>query len=351
MRVTLLVVPLLAACSADPVLGIASRWQHDTPAKAAPVALGPERRVIVLLSEAASLGGELVTVEEQNGLPVEGPTPGAPLTARAPVVSGTRVFVITTIGKLTRLDFLAQSAFVAPESPLGPTTTPVFAADGSVRFGTTSGRVFGFDADGAPVLDVPVGGAVTSIFVEGTTTYATTDAGRVVGIDESGALEVDVSVDAPAQGIAVSPDGNLYVGEATGLRAFDPIGDELWKRPRAARVVGALLQKDETLLAWGEDGVLERLDQNGNVIFSARSRPDGEANPPAIYAAPLSIEGDRIGAFDASGRALLIGPDGAIEDTLDLGQAPTGDPVIGELGFAFIAVGSSVRAIDFTAEK
>ncbi|MBI2378543.1 MAG: PQQ-like beta-propeller repeat protein [Deltaproteobacteria bacterium] len=350
MRSALAVI-LVVACGSDPTIGVASRWVRETPAKASPVALGPERRVVVLLAEPGPAGGELVNLEEQNGLPVEGPTTGAPLSLVAPAVAGTSIFAVSSIGKLVRLDFLAQIAFAVPEAPFGRSTPPLVAVDGSVRIGTTAGRIFGFAANGDPALDLPVGGAVTSIAVDSTTTYATTDLGRVVAFDESGAIVFDVNVDPPASGLSVSADGTVYVGDASSVRAIDPDGEELWKRPRGARVVGTRVTKDDTILAWGEDGIVERLSADGDVVTSGRSRPAGEANPPAFYAAPVDVDGSRLGAIDATGRAILFEADGSVVGSVELGGEPNGDPVTGELGFTFVAVGASVHAIDFTAEQ
>ncbi|MCK6552834.1 PQQ-like beta-propeller repeat protein, partial [Myxococcota bacterium] len=255
---------LVAACGSDPGAAIVPRWKFDTTAAAAPPGIGPERRVVVAHESGP---GELVTLNEENGTRVEGPFAPVFPTEHAPVVTGTTIVLVSSIGRLVGYDFAGQTRFSVPDAPFGLSGPIAVAPDGSLRIATTSGRLLGHAADGAPLFDTSIDGAATSrlaVSANGTA-YAATDIGRVVGVDATGAIVFDVDVPAPASGPSLGPDGRVAVGTLDGVSVFDASGGALWSRARAARVVGTRYLDDGRLVAWGEDGIVEILGASGDV--------------------------------------------------------------------------------------
>lgn len=345
-RFPILVGLFLVACGDSAPSPIAQRWKHDDPASPlAPPGLGPEQRVLI----AKAMGqGELVTVNEVNGDQVEPPFPTFP-TEHAPIALGATLALVSTIGKIVGYNLAGATLFSAPDGAMLLETSPaVRAPDGSLRIATTSGRVLGFSAGGTQMFDTDVGGGAfissPSVGSNGTT-YVASDTGKLIGVDASGSKVLDVQVSAPASGPSVDDGtGHVAVGEADAVRVVDQDGHEVFKHTRAARVVGTRWVSSDLLLAWGEDGVVERLDGSGGVIASFN------AGHP-IYADVIYLPKNKaLAVFDSTGVAHRVTEAGVEDATHELGAAPLTEIVRGETGFVFVAVGSSVVALDFELE-
>lgn len=349
----LIAAALAIACEGDPEPRVIVRWTHATSAAAAPAGIGPEKRVVIAVSEmVASGGGEIVTIDEQIARTIEGPFSGAQLTDHRPLMHDGKILLITKIGKLHALDLAGQTVFTVPSgAPLGQTTPPALTAAGDVRFATTAGQLLGFAADGTEQFRTDLGGAATSplaIDADGTT-YVATDHGHVIGVDGAGRQVFDVQVGGLASGPSIRGD-LVTVGDLDGVAGFGTDGVPRFDKPRAARVVGTSILPSQEILVWGEDGILQLLDSDGNTIMRYRSLPDGEANPPPIYATPTAVGADRFGIIDDSGRAHLIDRLGNGLATAELGGTPHREVTVTGGGYVLVAVGNEVKAVDFNAE-
>jgi hypothetical protein len=330
-----------AACSGEATGLIGRRWSYQTPAPAAPPGIGPERRVVVGTS-----GGDpaWVTLTEETGTVIEGPHRGVLGTMHAPIAFGDRIFLISMIGKLIAYNFGGTELFSVPPAPLGITTAPRASPRGEIVVGTTNGRLIAFDASsGAVAFDATVGGALTSppVFGPDGVAFVTTDNGRLVGVDPAEGVVFDVALEAPASGASVDPErGRIAAGELDGVRVFERDRRERFRHARGARVTGTRFVSGGVLLVWGEDGVVERLDPEGAVLASYR------AGPP-IYADVIPLAGGGFAVFDAAGGVHKVGPSGNLEAKLELERAPATQVIQGDTGFVFIAVGDTIRALDF----
>jgi outer membrane protein assembly factor BamB len=351
---TILSSVLFAACGGDgAVVGrVIQQWSFSAPAATAPPGVGPERRVIVVLKDAApGAGGKLVTLEQANGMVLESPPDGAPLSEHAPLFASGKIFVMSKIGKLSALDLAGTTHFTVPDGdPLGPTGPLVAGPDGIVRVGTTSGFVLGFDPnDGSEKFRVEAGGAVSTaigVAADGTA-YAATDIGRVIGVSAAGLVVFDETVEAPASGPSVAPNGDVVVGEGTGVRIFSSDGNEKAKHPRAARVVGTRVLESGEILAWGEDGKLELLSAEGEARWSYST---AASSPPPIYARPRPVEEGAFGLIDSKGVAHLVDANGKALATLALDGEPSREVADSELNALFVSIGSTVRGVGFSIE-
>lgn len=324
-------------------------WHYDLPTKAAPPGIGAERRALIATSEAGGNTGTFVTLDQSGGLPIEGPFTGIPLTDHAPVMIGTTVFVVTKIGSIVALDLAGQTKFM--KAPIGgpAQTSPLLAVGDELRYGTASGLVVALDAATGdvrwqaalndPVLNRPAAGPSGR-------TYAGTDLGRVVGLDGTGQIVFDQNVAAPAGACAVLPSGDVAIAAGDGLSLFSPSGTLKWKHPRAARVVGATALGDD-VLAYGEDGLFERLDVGGNVKLSFRSRPASDMNPPPFYAAPLPLPKDGFGLLDGNGTAHLIDSTAKEHASFQGSVDILSEVGVSAVNSILVADKSSIRAIQF----
>src|SRR5262245_52512243 len=131
-----------AACGDTAPSPIAMRWKHETASLAAPPGLGPESRVLIAK---AMGGGELSTVNEQDGVMVEGPYPSFP-TEHAPIALGANLVLVSTIGRITGYNLGGTQLFSVPEggAMLLETSPLERAPDGTIRVATSSGRVLGY---------------------------------------------------------------------------------------------------------------------------------------------------------------------------------------------------------------
>lgn len=156
---------------------------------------------------------------------------------------------------------------------------------------------------------------------------------------------LDKSLAAPASGpSADASSGHVAVGELDGLRVFDAAGTELFRHPRAARVVGTRFLESGELIAWGEDGIFELLDANGNTISSFN------AGPP-IYAGVVPIEKNgRFAVLSSDGVAYSIDRGGKVVAQFAMGGTPHPEVAQGELGYVFVTIGKLVRALDYAFE-
>jgi hypothetical protein len=340
-----LVLSLLSASSLgcgedEPPLLAAVRWRQRTSGPAAPPGKGPDARVLIASGGSA---GELRTVEEANGRTIEGPFPTFP-TERAPVAVGPELFLVTTIGRVVHLDLAGQEK-LAPPGQLGRPSPIAVAADGSLRVASTSGRLLSFGADGTARFDAQVEGAVETapaIAPDGTT-YVATDTGLLVGFSPTGAEVFRASVPAPGSG--PSTDGaRVAVGALDAVVVFSAAGAEVLRHPRGARVVGTRFLSDGALVAWGEDGRVERIGIDGSVS----SRFD--AGQP-IYTPVVSLPGDRMAVFDRAGVAHLVDAAGATVTTVNLGGEPKREVIVGDNGWVYVTAADEVLAIDFALQR
>lgn len=342
-----LILATAAACGSDPqaTAGVVGAWTYDTPSDAAPPGVGPEGRAVVLIRDAATSGGRLITLDQSSGATIEGPFDDAPLSDHAPLMIDATIVALNKIGGLVGLDLAGQIRWTLA-APTPSATSPLVATTQGVCWGTTAGDLVCAGLDGRARFRTPVGEPIVSAPAVGADgrVYAATDTGRVVGVDASGAVVFDVRVDAPASGPSVGPSGEVAVGEASGLRVFSAGGAPKWQRARAARVVGTAWSGDR-VLAWGEDGVVERLDAQGGV--EATFKTSSGANPPPVYAAPVVLASGAFGVLDASGTAHIAGSDGTALATLALGGTPLREATIGPGGRMFLAIGPRVHALLF----
>ncbi|MCC7385711.1 MAG: PQQ-like beta-propeller repeat protein [Deltaproteobacteria bacterium] len=348
---SLLVLDLMACGGGgEEVARIARQWTHEGPATTAPPGVGPERRVLVLLKDAAPEGGgQLVTLDDGTGRPIEGPFP-APLTDHAPVFSSGKIVVLTKIGKIVAMNLAGETLYTVPDgNGLGLSSPLAVAPDGSLRVGTTSGLLLGFAIeDGRELFRVDTQGAIASplaVAPDGTT-YAATDLGRLVGVDARGVVVFDRTVTPPASGPSVAASGEILVGEGSGVRIFGADGGERAAHARAARVVGTRLLDEGRFLAWGEDGVVEilRLDGGVETRFTTAS-----ASPPPVYAPPLPLPGGAFGVLDHLGKLHLVGADGVERTTFALAAEPLREVAqASTASVLLVAVGRTIEAVRFT---
>ncbi len=327
--------------------GVSSSWVHEAPAPAAPAGVGPEGRAVVVIREAqGAMGGRLVTLDQRNGLAIEGPFDGQPISDHAPIMADNRVFVLNKVGGLAGVSLAGEPLFTTPPAAPSATSPLAIGADRILRWGTAAGDLVGASLDGAVVFRASIGDPLVTALGIGPDlrTYGTTDTGRVVGVDGAGAIVFDVRVDAPAEGVSVSAAGEVAVGEASGLRVFTSGGAEKWRHARGARVVGTTWVGDR-LLAWGEDGVLERLDPSGSVEMTFRT---ATSNPPPIYGVVLPLSTGAVGLVDATGTAHLVGPDGTTIGSTALGGEPLRERVLGDDGRMLVVIGKQVHGLLFT---
>lgn len=289
--------------------------------------------------------GELATVNEENGLKVEEPFPIF-ATEHAPVSIGASFAVVSTIGKIVSYNLAGAPQYTQPEgAPLLETSPLVRAPDGSLRIATTAGRVLGFNGtDGTPLFDAAISGAVTTppaVASDGTT-YVATDTGKLFGVRPDGTIDADVDVTAPASGPSVSASGGeIAVGEGDAVRVVDREGAQLFRHMRAARVVGTRWTAKDQLLAWGEDGIVELLDKTGGTVWAFN------AGHP-VYAEVVPLNEGGYAVFDSTGGVHRVTEAGAADATLALAGAPLLQVAKGAmLGWLYVAVGSTVVAIDF----
>jgi len=336
----------MIACGGDAgITRVSQLWQHEAPANVSPAGTGAEGRIIVALSESVASGGRILTLQDFDGGPFEGPFDGVPISDHAPVMTEGRLFMLTKIGGLVAISLAGDTLFMNPPAGAPSPTSPLIAVGDSVRWGTADGFVVSVGIDGMQRFKTPVGDPVTTALAAGSDgrTYATTDTGRVIAIDASGAIAFDQQVDAPASGPTIgSGDVAVIVGEGSGVRALKANGSDAWRHPRAARVVGASLI-DGAVMAWGEDGKLERLSiTDGTAEFAFAT---AASNPPPIYVAPVAVDG-AFGVLDSTGVAHLVGPDGASLATLGLDAEPARE-VLGAKKTMYVSLAKTVRAIRF----
>jgi hypothetical protein len=325
------------------------RWTYDAPAALAPPTTGPERRVIALLSAADANGsGEQVNLEESTGRVIsgEGPFTGVPLTEHAPLVLGTTVLVTTKlVGKVVSLGLNGQTEATGAHGY--GTTAPLAAApDGTARIASTAGSVAAVrPADAGENWSHAVTGAITSAPAIGPdgTTYVATDTGHLLSIGPTGAAGFDLALHGFASGPSVLASGAIAVGEIDGLRVVSGAGQPLAAHARKARVVGTKPRAAGGFLAWGEDGLLESLDDDGAVGFSFAT----DAASP-IYVPPVELTDGKIALIDSAGIAYLVNSKGVAEAKLSLGSEPLHEIAVGpETGSVFVALGSKLEALDF----
>lgn len=339
---------VLAACGGDAVVPkVEPRWRYDAEADTTAPGLGPEERVLVALrsSRAGGLGGFL-SLNERGPQAVEGPFFDLPLAAAgAPVIVGTRVSFATPVGRLVQIDLAGQilenlSLGTSPSTP-----TALALHDTRLAAATSTGELVVVDGTtGALVYRAELQSVPTTAPVPGPSGefYVATEDGRLLGFGPAGESVFTATLSGRASGPCVRSDGALTAGDETGVRTFDAAGALLFQRPRPARVIGAVALPDAHVLAYGEDGAVERLDAAGELVWRFQT---AATNPPPVYLPPLALEADYTLVIDDAGGVHLVSPSGEGVSTVSLGERPTGPAVRGSTGLVFISVGASLRAL------
>lgn len=340
LLLSLALAPSALACGGEEPLRIAARWTHQATGPLAPAGRGPDGRVLVATRGS---GGLLRTLEEANGLMIEGPYETFP-TDHGPVAVGADLFLVSSVGRLVQLDLAGETRGTSALQ-LGRTSRLVAAPDGTLRLASTTGRLVAFGPGVEPSFDASFEGAADErLAVSGDgVTFVATDLGRVLGFDAGGQEVFRAQVSAPAAGPSAAGE-RVAVGEADGVRVFARSGAEVFRRPRAARVVGTRFLEGGDLLAWGEDGRLERLGPAGEVRFTF------EAGPP-IYADVAPLAGDRFVVFDQGGTAHRLDAEGRVQATYALGGEPLRQISVGATGWLYVTVGDRLLAMDFDADR
>ena len=325
-------------------LGVLVQWRTDLGAPAAAPGTGSEGTVVAATSGAP---GEIRTIDQLNGLTVQGPfaTLGV---QRAPVAVGAEVFFLTAVGRIARLNLAGQS-LPTPDDQFGISGPLALGADAILRWGSTVGRLFGLRTDGTTVFDVTVAGASNAVdsapaIDSAGRSYFALDGGTVVGIDTAGTETLRVSVPGPASGPSVQAD-RLAVGGLDGVYVYNiATQNEVFRHPRSARVVGTRWLASGDLLAWGEDGIVERLTADGMVVFTFT------AGPP-VYTPVTPVDGDGFAVIDNDGTAYRINAAGQVDQQVALGGTPSRLVAVTALGWVAVAVGNEVFGINFAAPR
>ena len=317
----------------------------QTEGEAAPPGVGADRRVLIAPRGAA---GMIRTVEELSGAPVEGPFDAVfPPTEHAPIMIGADLFIVTSVGNIISLDLAGQARPEASKTlNLGRTSPMIALEDGTLRVASTSGRLYGMGADGTELFDTTFSGAAQTrpAAAPGGTTYVATDTGQLLGFDSAGQEVFSQTVNAPASGPSATSD-RIAVGELDGVSVFEPSGALRFRKERQARVVGTRFTNDGALLAWGEDGLLEMYDGDGQLIFSY------SAGPP-ILADVLQLTDERGGfaVVDSMNTVHRVSLEGEQVATFALETAPLPELALGSLGLVYLAVGQEIFALNFNVE-
>ena len=336
------------ACGGDPIESrLEERWRYEAEATTSPPGLGPEERVVVALTGAGADGaGAVVTVNERGPQVVEGPLLGLALSApTAPVFVGTRVLYLSPIGRVLQVDLAGQELANLSLSQ-GPSTPSAFTRQGTqLASATSTGQLVVVEGSEASVLRrIELASVPTSppIFGPEQSLYVATDDGQVRGFDSAGEVIFRANLSGLASGPSLRSDGVVVAGDASGVSAFSANGAPVFQRPRPARVVGTLPLDAGQILAYGEDGAVERLSETGELVWRFQT---AETNPPPVYLPPLVLSDGYVVVFDDSGRAHLVSPEGVGLASLELGQRPSGPAVVGSTGLIFVSVGKTLRAL------
>lgn len=330
----------VAACGDDAQVSIARRWTYtDTVALAAP-GTGTDRRVVVARKTGP---GQLQTLDAITGRNVEGPFDILP-TPHAPVMVAAEIFIVGQVsGRVAGLNLAGELVDLADLS-LGGTAPMVAAPDGGLRIASNRGMLHIIGLNRQTPLEAPLPGVSdTPPAVDSTgVTFVATDIGRVVGINASGSSVFDATVPAPASGVSVR-DQLIAVGSLNAVHVFDRGGQLVFEHSRGARVVGTRFTENGDILAWGEDGVLDRLSPSGELRFSLK------VGPP-IYTPVLEMPDGHLAVFDNDGTGYLV-KDGAITDQIEVAPEETAAPerqiARGPDGFIYVTRGNTVAAFDF----
>ena len=339
-RILGLLATLTACGGTDAPPSIGLRFAYEAPAPVAGPAVGADDRCVVARAEAP---GAFETREARDGRPLEGPFDALP-TDHAPAIAGANVYLVARIsGRLQGLDLAGQEVAV-PSLALGNTGPLVAGPDGRLRVVANAGTLHIVPLDGGAPIEADVGGVgqgAPAVDAAGVT-YVATDLGRLVGVDAAGAVVFDQTVNAPASGPSVGAD-RVAVGTLDGVAVFGTDGAALYTAPRAARVIGTRVLADGDVIAWGEDGALERYDPSGAVRFRL------DLGPP-IHAEAQALTNGHFGIVDDEGTAYLVSPEGEILDQRTVGEGQTGAPhprTAALDNLFYVARGAVTEGLDF----
>ena len=333
-----------AACGGSDSDGdfvVVVQWRTDLGALAAPPGLGAQNTLVVATSVPP---GRIRGIDQLTAINVHGPFDTVPA-QRAPVAIGAELFFVNSAGGIVHLN-LAGQILPAPGVRLGVASPMVLGGDNILRLGSTSGRLFGFRTDGSTAYDEEIVGAVDTapaVDSQGRAYYAL-DGGAVTGVDQTGEEIFRQPVLGPASGPSVR-GSRLAVGGGDGVYVFDTnLQTEVFRRNRAARVVGTRWLESGELLAWGEDGIVELLAADGSPLFGFN------AGPP-IYTPVVPVPGDAFGVIDSNGMAYRINRNAVVESEVFLGGIPSREVAVTEQGWVAVAIGTEILAVNFALSR
>lgn len=337
----LVMIGLTPACGGGSEVSIARRWtKTDTVALSGP-ATGTDARIVTARLAAP---GQIETLEALTGRNIEGPFDALPA-PHAPVMIGAELFLIGQVsGRGLRLN-LAGEALPFLSSTLGGTGPMVAAPDGGLRVTANRGALVMIAPDYETVVEAPLPGVSDSppAVDENGITFVATDVGRVLGFDRAGSSVFDVTVPAPASGVAVSAD-RVVTGALDGVHVFDRASQPVFEHPRGARVVGTRFVADGDIIAWGEDGRLDRLSPSGALRFSL------SLGPP-IHTEVLEMPSGHFVVVDNEGTAYLVSAEGRLVDQVVVAEDETDPPARqlarGPGGLVMVVQGKTLATFDF----
>ena len=162
--------------------------------------------------------------------------------------------------------------------------------------------------NGEQQFQVPVDEAIDSpmaINSDGTT-FLASPLGRLEAIDRAGQKVLTAATtSALASGVTLTND-SIAVGHSSGVDVFSSNGTLQFTHPRSSAVIGTKALPNGHIAAWGQDGILEIIESNGNVVTTFRTSPDNELNPPTLSVAPAALDNDHVLVVDDLGKVSLI---------------------------------------------
>jgi len=262
-----------------------------------------------MLSEQSQNGsGQFVTLDGNLGDTVEGPFDVPTLTEQAPVFLGADIFSVSKVGKIDKYNLAGQGLGSFPMTPVGNTGPIGLDGDRAIRVASSTGMLYSFNPEtGEQQFQVPVDEAINAPMAVNSdgTTFLASPLGRLEAIDRTGQKILTKSTGALASGVTLTND-SIAVGHSSGIDVFSQDGTLQFTHPRSSAVIGTKALPNGHIAAWGQDGIIEVLENNGNVVTTFRTSPDNELNPPTLSVAPAALDNDHLLVVDDLGKVSLI---------------------------------------------
>ena len=242
----------------------------------------------------------------------------------------------------------AKTANIKWKFPAGAAidgSSPVVDMDGSVIFGSVSGKVYAVAPDGAGKWLYLAGGPVRSTAAIGQegTVYIGADDGKLHAI-RAGEPHWSVALGLAVPGSpALGPDGVLYVGSDDGpdgdliprgqVHAVTPTGGVAWSVPADGPVVGSVALGDGVLYAGTLAGTLVAVTTGGAVLWTRQAGPEIRVTPS------ITASGDVLFATsDSRLHMLSAAGDPVFEPVETPGAAQRGFALMPDGGFVLTTV-------------